>query len=273
MGIPWEKTLWFNDLIEGIEGPRQGGARIIIDAQGSATGVGKTSLAIALAKKISNFFEYELEFDDLTLSGAHYLRRWREHPGAEQPSVIVLDELGGAGAGQARRAMSTQNVQLGQAWQLMRKKRIVTIVTLPHWRTADKSMRSMSDYRLWCLQKPIGFFKPYRVTSDFKTGDVKVVGYSDVSRIGFPNMGKYGDEHYEYISSKKDDLLDSQYFDADKLEDPEEVEEQRDPEEIERQVYIDIAQRMRDQGKTLKEVGKSVGYSDSWVNKYTESPE
>jgi hypothetical protein len=272
MGIPWERTLWFNDVIEGIEGPRQGGARIVIDAQNSATGVGKTSLAIALAKKISNFFGYELQFEDLTLSGAHYLRRWREHPGSGQPSVIVLDELGGAGAGQARRAMSTQNVQLGQAWQLMRKKRIVTIVTLPHWRSADKSMRQMSDYRLWCLAKPIGFFKPYKVGSDFNSGEVKTRGYSDVSRIGFPNMGKYGDPHYEYISDKKDALLESQYFDADKLEDPEELEQQRDPEEIEREVHIDIAQRLREEGKTLKEVGTAVGYSDSWVAKYTDPP-
>jgi hypothetical protein len=117
----------------------------------------------------------------------------------------------------------------------------------------------MSDYRLWCLAKPIGFFKPYKVGSDFNSGEVKTHGYTDVSRIGFPNMGKYGDPHYEYISDKKDALLESQYFDADKLEDPEELEQQRDPEEIEREVHIDIAQRLREEGKTLKEVGSAVG--------------
>ncbi|MDR9412753.1 MAG: zonular occludens toxin domain-containing protein, partial [Haloferacaceae archaeon] len=183
-----ERTGWWHDLIDGIYGPRKGGARIIIDAQDASTGAGKTGLAIALAKTLSWGFGYELQEEDMTLSGAAYLQRWREHPGAEQPSVIILDEAAGAGAANARRAMSTQNVNLVKAWQLMRKKRIVSIMTLPQWSLIDKSMRKQADYRLWCLTKPIGYFKPYRVRTSFDTGEVTTHGYDDVQRIRFPNL-------------------------------------------------------------------------------------
>jgi hypothetical protein len=121
------ETEFWHDLMDGIYGPRSGGARIIVDAEGASTGVGKTGLAVYLAKLCARAFGYELQPADLTLSGEAYLSRWRDHPGPDQPSVIVLDELAGAGAGDARRAMSNSNVNLGRSWQLMRKKRIVTI--------------------------------------------------------------------------------------------------------------------------------------------------
>ena len=121
--------------------------------------------------------------------------------------------------------MSNQNVELGNAWQLMRKKRIVSIVTLPHWAKADKEMRQQADFRLWCRAKPIGFFQPYSVGSDFNDGGVRTSGYDDINRIRFPNMDKHGDEFYRYLSDRKDALLNSQFFDADKLGDDGEDEE------------------------------------------------
>lgn len=219
------ETEWWHDLIEGIYGKRKGGARIIIDSENASTGVGKTGLAVYLARALSDFFGYELQKEDFTLSGEHYLQRWRDHPGADQPSVVVLDELGGAGAGHARRAMSTQNVELGNAWQLMRKKRIVSLVTLPHWSKVDKDMRQQADYRLWCKEKPIGYFRPYIVGSGFDAGDVTTEGYNDINRIHFPNLDKHEDPFYEYLNAEKDELLDSGLFDADELQEGEETDE------------------------------------------------
>jgi len=203
--------------------------------------VGKTGLAVFLARLLAErVFDYELTEDDLTLSGAKYLQRWREHPGEDQPSVIVLDELGGAGAGHARRAMSNQNVELGNAWQLMRKKRIVSIVTLPHWSKVDRDMRMQADYRLWCLKDPIGYFKPYQVGADFDDGEVTTDGYDDIERIRFPNMDKHDDPVYDYLAGEKDELLESEFFDADKLVDGEEPEEAMSPDDARRQERIEI---------------------------------
>ena len=268
------ETEWWNDLCEGIFGPRKGGARIIIDAEDAKTGVGKTGLAVFLARLLAErVFDYELTEDDLTLSGAKYLQRWREHPGEEQPSVIVLDELGGAGAGHARRAMSNQNVELGNAWQLMRKKRIVSIVTLPHWSKVDRDMRMQADYRLWCLKDPIGYFKPYQVGADFDDGEVTTDGYDDIERIRFPNMDKHDDPVYDYLAGEKDELLESEFFDADKLVDGEEPEESMSPDEARRQERIKIAQRKRDNGDTTREIADDVGMSHTWVIENTEPSE
>lgn len=268
------ETEWWNDLCDGIFGPRKGGARIIIDAEDAKTGVGKTGLAVFLARLLAErVFDYELTEDDLTLSGAKYLQRWREHPGEDQPSVIVLDELGGAGAGHARRAMSNQNVELGNAWQLMRKKRIVSIVTLPHWSKVDRDMRMQADYRLWCLKDPIGYFKPYQVGADFDDGEVTTDGYDDIERIRFPNMDKHDDPVYDYLAGEKDELLESEFFDADKLVDGEEPEESMSPDEARRQERIKIAQRKRDNGDTTREIADDVGMSHTWVIENTEPPE
>jgi len=269
--ISIEDTAWWDDLLDGIFGARKGGARIIIDAEDASTGAGKTGLAISLAKKLAKGFGYKLQNEDMTLSGAAYLQRWREHPGPEQPSVIILDEAAGAGAANARRAMSTQNVQLVKAWQLMRKKRIVSILTLPQWSLLDKSMRKQADYRLWCLRKPIGYFRPYKVRTSFDEGEVFTQGYFDVNRIRFPNLDKEQDPHYTYLASKKDQLLNSSSFDADDFET--DNKETKDPEEASRDTKIEIAQNLRESDMTLKEVGAAVGMSDSWVAKYTDRPQ
>lgn len=253
-------TEWWNDLMDGIYGKRKGGARIIVDSENASTGVGKTGLAVYLARTLADFFGYELQKEDFTLSGEHYLNRWREHPGKEQPSVVVLDELGGAGAGHARRAMSTQNVELGNAWQLMRKKRIVSLVTLPHWSKVDKDMRQQADYRLWCKEKPIGYFRPYVVGSGFDAGDVTTEGYNDINRIRFPNMDKHEDEFYKYLSAEKDELLDSGMFDADELEeDEEEDNSSTDSMHYHRDDTITMLYEMTD--KSQEEVAEQFGIS------------
>jgi transcriptional regulator with XRE-family HTH domain len=265
-------TQFWQDLMHGVYGPRSGGARIIVDSENSATGVGKTTAAVSIALAVSKAFDYDLSPDDFTLSGEQYLNRWREHPGASQPSVIVLDELSGAGAGDARRSMSNENVNLGRSWQLMRKKRIVTICTLPHWSDADKRLRRSADYRIWCLERPIGYFRPYKVTSTFDKGDVRTESYSDVQRIAFPNLDKLDDPYFQAITEKKDALLASDEFDANAIAEIED-ESTKDPEEVEREQKIEDAQRARNTGLSTREVADIVGMSQSWVNRYTDAPQ
>lgn len=270
-------TEWWHDLMHGVYGPRQGGAQIIVDAQDSEKGVGKTGLAVYLARLLSKAFGYTLTTDDFTLSGQKYLERWREHPDKEQPSVIILDELAGAGAGNARRAMSQQNVDLGSVWQMMRKKRIVTIVTLPHWTKVDKNMRREANYRLHCLREPIGYFRPYQVGADFQDGNVLTRGYDDVQRIKFPNMDANNDPVKRALDQKKDDLLDSSYLDADKVEGDAEEAEDVDPEQLRkttrRETQAEVAQSLRENGFSGREVADLIDRSHTWVYENTASPQ
>lgn len=267
------ETKFWHKLMKGIYGPRQGGARIIVDAEDAATGVGKTGVAVALGQRLAGWFGYDFVADDLTLSGKTYLERWREHPDAHQPSVVVLDELAGAGAGDARRSMANQNVNLGRAWQLMRKKRVVSIVTLPHWSDADVRLQRFADYRLWCSREPIGYFVPYEVGTGFSDGNVITRRLTEPGqRIKFPNMDGLGDSLYAAVTREKDELLDSAVYDADELREDEQAK-RMDPEEAKREGKIEIAQNMRNNGQTVSEVAEAVGMSTSWVSEYTENPE
>lgn len=263
---------WWGELLNGVYGPRKGGARIIIDAENAATGSGKTGLAVYLAQRLAQTFGYQLEADDLTLSGAHYLQRWQEHPGKDQPSVLVLDEVAGAGAGNSRRGMSQQNVDLGKSWQLMRKKRIVSFVTVPHWKKIDKNLRQQADYKLWCRTNPIGYFQPYRVTTLFDDGRAKTQGYDDVGRISFPNLDARDNPFFDALDRKKDELLDSGSLDADSL--TEENDEQVDPEQVRKEAVADAAQAARNVGITATDLAEEdeFPFGSTWIYNHTETP-
>lgn len=209
------KSRFFNEVMHGILGPRKGGAKVLVDAENSRLGVGKTSAAVALARFFSTALGYEFKKEDLTLSANEYLQRYREHPD-DQPSVIILDEMVGAGGGDARRFMSNKNVHLARAWQLQRTKQVITFTTLPNWADADKRLRKLADYRVYVLEKPVGFFKPYRLgTWDFKENSGVNFRRLD-PRIKFPPVDD--DPLYQYVSELKDDLIHSDSYDADELQ-------------------------------------------------------
>ncbi len=270
------QTQFWNTIMDDVYGIRKGGAIIFLDAENARKGVAKTSGAVALARLFARAFRYEMQYDDFTLSGTEYLRRYQEHPGEEQPSVLVLDEFVGAGAGDKRRSMAQQNVDFGRAWQLLRTKRVITIATLPDWNEADKRLKKLADYRIWCREKPIGTFQPYKVTVPFNasSGNVRTKGLNKsgngARRIQFPNMDKKNDPFYKHLSQKKDELIHSDTWDADHLTEAE-AEEIDDPELIRRREAIRYAIRLYepwddDNNTTYTEVAKVVdGYKKSWV--------
>lgn len=269
-------TKFWDTLMNDVFGIRKGGAIIFLDAENARKGVAKTSGAVALARLFAKAFRYELQKSDFTLSGTEYLRQYQNHPGEDQPSVLVLDEFVGAGAGDKRRAMAQQNVDFGRAWQLLRTKRVITIATLPDWNEADKRLKKLADYRIWCREKPIGTFQPYKVTVPFNYGGsgVRTVGLNKDGpgsrRIQFPNMDAHNDQFYRHLSQKKDELIHSETWDADHLLN-DEGEEARDPEEVQRREAIRYAIRLYEPWNgendiTYVDVGKVIeGYKKSWV--------
>ena len=274
------ETKFWNTLMHDVFGPRKGGAIIFVDAENARKGVAKTSGAVALARLIARAFRYDIKKDDMTLSGAHYLRRYQEQPGKHQPSVLVLDEFVGAGSGDARRAMSNQNVDFGRAWQLLRSKRVVTLATLPDWNEADPRLQKYADYRVWCRERPIGFFQPYKVTVPFNSSGsgarVRTKGLSygeDTDRIAFPNMDAEGDPYYHYLTKRKDELIHSSTWDADALEGGDEGDgtEPVNPEEIERRELTKVAIRLykpwdEETTRSYEEVADAIAEkSDTWV--------
>lgn len=252
-GVHIQKTEFWHTVMKDVYGPRKGGAIIFVDAQNARKGVAKTSGAVALARIFAAAFGYSVKKEDMSLAGSQYLRRYQEQPGWEQPSVLVLDEFVGAGAGDARRAMSTENVDFGRAWQLLRAKRVITLATLPDWNEADPRLQKYADYRIWCREKPMGYFQPYKVTVPFHSAGqgtkVKLqgLGYGDRKgrRIQFPNMDAKDDPYYRHLTQTKDELIESGTWDASDLdEDGEDDEEQLTQEELERRELIKVAIRL-----------------------------
>lgn len=271
-------TKFWDELMRDVYGARKGGAIIFIDAENARKGVAKTSGAVALARLLSRAFGYELKNDDMSLSGAQYLKRYQEHPGHAQPSVLVLDEFVGAGSGDARRAMSNQNVDFGRAWQLLRTKRVVTLATLPDWNEADPRLQKYADYRVWCRERPIGFFQPYKVTVPFNSNgssaQVRTKGLNrhgeGARRIKFPNMDAHDDPFYKHLTEAKDELIHSGTWDADDLTDDED-EEKIDPDELQRQEAIKYAIRLykpwdESANTSYQQVASVIeDYSDTWI--------
>jgi hypothetical protein len=271
------ESQFFQELLHDVVGPRKGGAIIFVDAENARKGVAKTSGAVAVARLLARSFNYGLQKDDLTLSGAQYLKRYQEHPGQGQPSVLVLDEFVGAGSGDSRRAMSTQNIDFSRAWQLLRTKRVVTLATLPDWNEADPRLQKLADYRLWCRERPIGFFQPYKITVPFSGGKsnirLKGLGYGrDTDRICFPNMDAHGDPYYEHVSRKKSELIGSETWDADEQEGEEDDEEgdELTPEDAKYREKVAAAIRLYEPWNTenehsYEEVAPAVDRSRQWV--------
>lgn len=272
------ETEFWDTVMHDVFGPRKGGAIIFLDAENARKGVAKTSGAVAIARLFARAFRYQLQKEDFTLSGSEYLKQYQEHPGHEQPSVLVLDEFVGAGSGDARRAMSSQNVDFGRAWQLLRTKRVITIATLPDWNEADKRLKKLADYRIWCREKPIGTFQPYKVTVPFNAGSsngVRTKGLNrdgpGAQRIHFPNMDAQNDPYYHHLSKKKDELIHSDTWDADDLTADEEHEELLEPDEVRRHEAIRYAIRLYEpwndeNDTTYKDVASVIeGYKKSWV--------
>ena len=274
-----ESQFW-NEIMHDVYGPRKGGAILFVDAENARKGIAKTSCATAVARLLARAFRYGLEFEDMTIAGSRYIQRYQEHPGKEQPSVLVTDELVGGGAGDSRRAMSNANIEWGRAWQLLRAKRVVTIATLPDWNEADPRLQKYADYRLWCRERPMGYFQPYKITVPFNSGGsgpkvrTKGLGYGpNTDRISFPNMDAEGDPYYRYLARKKDQLIDSTSWDADEVfgDGEEEDDEPLSEEEIERRELTKVAIRLyqpwdEDAGHSYEDVASAiVDRGASWV--------
>lgn len=214
-------STFYERLYDDIEGDREGGAIIVVDAEDARTGVGKTSAAVAFAKYIGNVFNYQIRDRDLVLSGQEYLSLYEKQPGEDQVSVAVWDEAVGAGSGDARRAMAQENVDLGRAWQVMRTQRVVTLVTLPDWGDLDSRLQKLADYRLWA-RRDIGQVQAYEIGTTFEGGDLRTRGLGPgegAEPISFPDMKDIEDPQYLALKAKKDELIESGELDADAVRD------------------------------------------------------
>ena len=259
---------FYEAVLHDVDGHRKGDAKIIIDSRNARTGSSKTTLAVRLAMLFAEEFEYELELEDFTLSYKEYLTRYSKiHPGKEQVSILVLDEISGTGAADARRFMSKKNVNLGRAWEPQRVRRVITICTCPSYNFIDKKLRMLGDYRLACYPRPLGSATAYTIGNTFSTSDLRLRRLG--GRIRWPKL-REDNEFYEHLNIQKDRLNESMQFDFDKME-TEEQKIEYTPQEIEKLTKIDIVGNMIREGMSYREISKVTGVGKSTISdwKYT----
>jgi hypothetical protein len=295
---PLEETEFWELVMRDVFGPREGGVIIVIDAENARKGVAKTSAAVSLAERLAREFEYDLQPEDGVLSSQGVLDRYKQQPGSEQPSVLVWDEAVGGGAGDARRSMSNQNIILSRAWQVLRTRRVVTITTLPNWGDLDSRLQRFADYRLWCREWPIGEFHAYKSGTTFDGGQVQTQGLGyDVDgalKIAFPDASadfphkgdNDSDAHplYQSLSERKQELMDTESFDAGELGEAEadaaadggmspevketvkQAEEQAKRKEAIKTVIRACKPWDDEEGMSYRDAAKLVDYKYSWVS-------
>jgi hypothetical protein len=227
--------------------------KIVWTARNSATGVGKTTGAGWLGLSWNPVFAGDLwsAETNATLDVAEYFDLYRELP---RGSVLILDE---AEELDARRSMQQENVDFSHDWMMLRKRQIISILTLPSPSALDSRVEELAD--VW--------------VNSIKRGEavvhgIQVLDYGNRNRqtpkaetLEFPDVSMHPE--LQLLDNMKDEKIKRAYAN----------DEQPDPDEVERQTKIDTAQRMRDNGHTIPEAADAVEMSNSWVSKYTENTE
>lgn len=227
--------------------------KIIITAEDSATGVGKTTLACWLALSWNPVFTGETWSAETgsTLDVSEYQRYYRDLPPG---SVLILDE---AEQLDARRSNANKNVNFSHTWMMMRTRQIVSILTLPAPSALDKRLEELAD--VWINVESRGKAVCHGIhmlnygTRNKQTPRTHYISWPDVST--HPEA--------KHLDRLKQEMIDENG----------EKEKMPSPDEVEKQTKKDIAQQMRDNGATLREIGEVVGYSRNWVSEHTEKPD
>lgn len=237
--------------------------KIIVTAEDSQTGVGKTTAAGWLALTWTNMFAGEDWFvvpDEYgegmgTLNPKEYFRIIGKIPSVYPAgTVVVVDD---AEELDARRSMQNLNVQFSQRWMLMRLKQAITIITLPSPSSIDSRLEELADVWINITRRGAGIIHDIRV----KSYGSRNVMTKKVMSFEFPDVSSHPE------LEKLRDMKEAKMASWDKQD---EEEEKPDPEQVEKDTLKKTAQRLREQGKTVREIAEAVDMSSGWVSNHTE---
>lgn len=122
--------------------------KLLVSSENSSLGVGKSTAALWLAMSLDENFHPDTH---CCYDLVDYVNKYLELP---RGSVLIYDES--YFGLDARRSQSWSNVYLSRIWASMRVKGIVSIVISPSLGFLDKRVKELSNYRIHCLEDPIG---------------------------------------------------------------------------------------------------------------------
>jgi len=187
----------------------------IIVTAASETGVGKTTLAAAIAMMID---QHGWTADKAAVAdAAEYDHLYDSVPPG---SCLILDEA--EKAADARRGMTKESVSLTQSFATKRYRQIFSILTAPSKSWIDSRLGSdAADYWVQCLQTDLGRIKGEAKVYRLKTNEHYEVDYSKRTEyLHWPSLD--GNEEFERLDERKRELLESDteqsYVDADDVD-------------------------------------------------------
>ena len=231
--------------------------KVIITARDAQTGVGKSTLAFALAASWHPIYTGEDWIADeyATYDVGDYLSRYRD---VDPGTVLLMEE---AEQLDSRRAMASENVDFSHYWMAMRVRQVVSILTLPSTSALDKRLWELAD--CWVNVECRGRASVYRIGINSFNGEMFTeykhdLEWPDVS--SHPEMQKLDRQKEEKIERGLSDI---------NTDEP----ETRDADEAEREEKVRVAQSLRDSDADLsgEEIGEIVDRSDTWVYNNTEA--
>lgn len=157
--------------------------KIIITASDSETGVGKTTLAGWLALNWTWMFsgQHWTAEDFATVDPYEYFSLV---PEVDPGTVLIVDD---AEELDARRSMQDLNVKFSWWWELMRLKRLFTIITLPSPASIDSRLEELADVWINILNRGRGLAHDIGV-QDYGSRNVTT---KKVHHVEFPDVSEH----------------------------------------------------------------------------------
>jgi hypothetical protein len=233
---------------------RQGrDAKILLTADNAATGVGKTSCAVYLAKVLDTTATGFDAAEQATLNVPQFLDLYDELPPG---SAAILDE---AEQLDSRRAMSNENVDASERWQTRRVQQIITILTMPSVYTIDPRMEHLADY--WVNVEVRGRARIY----EKKIHRIKQsIYYQTLQTFQWPSMD--GDRDYQRLAQMKDEFIGDEDDDANYVRESEVQERvKKAVKKAEREKRDEFITNAAEQGLNYPEIAPIVGLSANRV--------
>jgi len=188
----------------------------IVVTAASETGVGKTTLAVALALLLD---QHGWTADRASVANpAEYDRKYDTAPPG---SVLILDEA--EKAADSRRGMSGESVSLTQSFATKRYRQVFSILTAPSKSWIDNRLGSdAADYWIQAQQTDLGRIKGEAKVYRLRTNEHYETDYTErTERMHWPDISDH--DEFQTLDQRKQQLLESDdekvYYTSDEVSD------------------------------------------------------
>lgn len=172
--------------------------KVIITADDSRTGVGKTTLAGWLSVNWTWMFSNQVwTADEFATVNPH--EYFGMIPETDPGTVLLVDD---AEELDARRSMQDLNVKFSWFWELMRLRQLITIITLPSPASIDSRLEELADVWINIQRRGVGLAHDIGVES-YDTRDIYT---EQVHHIEFPDAS--GLDVMQKLRDMKEDKMD-----------------------------------------------------------------